>query len=100
MIQYASKSCRDGKNLTKPEAWAMLLEANGTEVVVKTILFEDKGDFPTSISVRGTLEIGSLQARVLVETDTYAYFSVEDIVFLSNRLSDDTLTILITRMKA
>jgi hypothetical protein len=97
MVIYADNDCRDGKNLSKPEAWAMLLEAKGTNVVVKTTFFEEKGAFPTSISVRGTLEIGPYHARVLVEDDVYAYFSVDEIVFISRRLSDGTLTILLTR---
>jgi hypothetical protein len=79
---------------TTQETWAKLTaEYKGKEVVVKTIQPRTAGNnFPSAFSIRGVLEIGTVQARVVNRSDNddnYVYFTPAEVeVFVPERLSD------------
>jgi hypothetical protein len=81
--------------MTQPEAWAKIKkDLNGKEIVVKTteVLTKDN-EFPNQFSIRGVLQVGIVQARIVINhdqnDDCFVYFGphqVESIV--EGRLSD------------
>lgn len=81
------------ENKSAEVTWSILSRLNGREVVVKlTKGGQENREFPSQFSIRGKLEIGDAQARILnrhLSDDDYVYFEPGDVeAFVEGRLSD------------